>query len=118
MGATHAYYTVVGSATRAINGKYSRSGRFGDAPCFKNENDILLFRATLLETPELGITSRDKTANNLNMATQAPIYSDLKSGDFKPLAKLGRRLAVLDDLERTRRREEISIQHEKKQVAK
>ena len=41
MGATHAYYTISGSATHATNGKYSRCGRFGGAPCFTNENDRL-----------------------------------------------------------------------------
>ena len=130
MGATHAYYIVGGSATRAINGKYSRSGRFGGAPCFKNENDILLFRATLQETPELGITSRDlcvlslqdkvkteaKTTHDLDMVVQAAIDSDPNGEKFKSLAKLGRRLAVLDDLERTRRRKELSIQRERNQV--
>ena len=44
-GATHNSYIVSGSATRAVNGRFNRSGHFNGVPCFKNENDLLLFHA-------------------------------------------------------------------------
>ena len=87
MGATHAYYTISGSATHATNGKYSRCGHFGGAPCFANENDILLFRATLQETPHLAITTRELGTQVLKDQASAPSKlpstSRLNQSDFK-----------------------------------
>ena len=120
-GATHNSYTVSGSATRAVNGKFNRTGFFGGAPCFTNENDLLLFRANLQETPELAITAQDLRGHaHIGAAADTGAPNFIDSGpndkDFHFLAKLGQRLALLDDLERIQIREKLSSRQENKQV--
>lgn len=121
-GATHNSYIVSGSATRAVNGRFNRSGHFNGVPCFKNENDLLLFQATLKETPELAITAQElgmqssPSAPNKDKASPSNVDSELIDGNFQTLSKLGQRLAGLERLEHNCAREEQKTRPEEEEV--
>ena len=85
-----------------------------------------MFRATLQETPQLGITARELGTQPLEAPEKdasvephpsKPSAPNWGNENFKIVAQRGRRLALLDGLERTRRREEVSIEYEKKKVS-
>ncbi|KAJ1451800.1 hypothetical protein M885DRAFT_589383 [Pelagophyceae sp. CCMP2097] len=106
-GATHDSYSVSGSAMRAANGTYSKTGERAAAPCFGNDGGVYLFRATLHESPELFVTVRSigtttllnervtAVADELDISTLAVVQGDALGTDFEPLAKFGRRLSML-----------------------
>jgi len=98
-GVTHASYRVDGSATKAVNGTYLRFSNSCGAPCFKNENNVLLFLATLGETPELSITAKDVDAKLLYSETRhvPRIVRPVETSNFYDLARLGRSLVRCDD---------------------